>query len=118
VEIPGIGEKMVEKIHQSVATYFEELEAQATAAPAEAAPVEGEAQAVVESVDENVESAEASEAEPAEPAAAETEPAQAAAAAAELPDSEANATAEAAENEGTAAPADTHTDAEKKENSE
>jgi transcription termination/antitermination protein NusA len=121
VEIPGIGEQMVEKIHQSVATYFEELEAQATAAPAEAAPVEGEAQAVVESEGESagdaeiVESAEASE---AEPAAAETEPAQAAAAAAELPDSEANATAEAAENEGTAAPADTHADAEKKENSE
>ena len=31
VEIPGIGEKMVEKIHQSVALYFEELEAQAAA---------------------------------------------------------------------------------------
>ena len=40
VEIPGIGEKMVEKIHQSVALYFEELEAQATAAPAEAAEAE------------------------------------------------------------------------------
>jgi len=37
VEIPGIGEKMVEKIHQSVAAHFEALEAQ----PAEA--VEGEA---------------------------------------------------------------------------
>ena len=44
VEIPGIGEKMVEKIHQSVAAYFEALEAQATAAPAEAAPGEGEAE--------------------------------------------------------------------------
>jgi len=44
VEIPGIGEKMVEKIHQSVAAYFEALEAQATAAPAEAAPSEGEAE--------------------------------------------------------------------------
>ena len=32
VEIPGIGEKMVEKIHQSVAAYFEALELQATAA--------------------------------------------------------------------------------------
>src|SRR5579872_1945040 len=32
VEIPGIGEKMVEKIHQSVAAHFEALEAQATAA--------------------------------------------------------------------------------------
>jgi hypothetical protein len=28
VEIPGIGEKMVEKIHQSVAAYFEALDAQ------------------------------------------------------------------------------------------
>ena len=37
VEIPGIGEKMVEKIHQSVAAYFEALEAQAAEAPAEAA---------------------------------------------------------------------------------
>jgi transcription termination/antitermination protein NusA len=42
VEIPGIGEKMVEKIHQSVALYFEELEAQA-AAGGEVAPVEAEA---------------------------------------------------------------------------
>jgi transcription termination/antitermination protein NusA len=42
VEIPGIGEKMVEKIHQSVALYFEELEAQATAAAAEPAPAETE----------------------------------------------------------------------------
>ena len=33
VEIPGIGEKMVEKIHQSVAAYFEALETAATAAP-------------------------------------------------------------------------------------
>jgi transcription termination/antitermination protein NusA len=41
VEIPGIGEKMVEKIHQSVALYFEELEAQAAAGP-EAAPAESE----------------------------------------------------------------------------
>jgi N utilization substance protein A len=31
VEIPGIGEKMVEKIHQSVAAYFEALESQAVA---------------------------------------------------------------------------------------
>jgi transcription termination/antitermination protein NusA len=48
VEIPGIGEKMVEKIHQSVAAYFEALEAQATAAPAEAAPAEGEAEVAAE----------------------------------------------------------------------
>src|SRR6204780_3071800 len=37
VEIPGIGEKMVEKIHQSVAAYFEALEAQALAAPEQSA---------------------------------------------------------------------------------
>ena len=41
MEIPGIGEKMVDKIHQSVALYFEELEAQAAAGP-EAAPAEPE----------------------------------------------------------------------------
>src|SRR6201987_1319593 len=40
-EIPGIGEKMVEKIHQSVALYFEDLEAQATAG-GEAASIEAE----------------------------------------------------------------------------
>jgi N utilization substance protein A len=33
MEIPGIGEKMVEKVHQSVAAYFEALEAQAVAGP-------------------------------------------------------------------------------------
>jgi Holliday junction resolvasome RuvABC DNA-binding subunit len=51
VEIPGIGEKMVEKIHQSVAAHFEALEA-AAAAPAEEVilPEEGvlEAEAVEE----------------------------------------------------------------------
>src|ERR1700746_3963222 len=41
VEIPGIGEKMVEKIHRSVALYFEDLEAQATAG-GEAASIEAE----------------------------------------------------------------------------
>jgi transcription termination/antitermination protein NusA len=51
VEIPGIGEKMVEKIHQSVAAYFEALETAATAAPdaADAAvAAEGEAVATEE----------------------------------------------------------------------
>jgi hypothetical protein len=38
----------VEKIHQSAAAYFEALEAQATAAPAEVAPVEGEVEVVSE----------------------------------------------------------------------
>jgi N utilization substance protein A len=42
VEIPGIGEKMVEKIHQSVAAYFEALETAATAAPEAAAVAEGD----------------------------------------------------------------------------
>jgi N utilization substance protein A len=42
VEIPGIGEKMVEKIHQSVAAYFEALETAATAAPDAAVAAEGE----------------------------------------------------------------------------
>jgi N utilization substance protein A len=49
VEIPGIGEKMVEKIHQSVALYFEELEAQA-AAGGEAAAAEPEVAAEGEAV--------------------------------------------------------------------
>src|ERR1700751_357168 len=49
VEIPGIGEKMVEKIHQSVALYFEELEAQA-AAGGEAAAAEPEVAPAGESV--------------------------------------------------------------------
>jgi transcription termination/antitermination protein NusA len=42
VEIPGIGEKMVEKIHQSVAAYFEALETAATAAPEAAVAAEGD----------------------------------------------------------------------------
>ena len=42
VEIPGIGEKMVEKIHQSVAAYFEALETAATAPPDAAVAAEGD----------------------------------------------------------------------------
>src|ERR1700759_1530878 len=42
VEIPGIGEKMVEKIHQSVALYFENLEAQAAAPPEAVGVAEGD----------------------------------------------------------------------------
>ena len=48
VEIPGIGEKMVEKIHQSVAAYFEALETAATAAPDAAVSAEGEGVATEE----------------------------------------------------------------------
>jgi transcription termination/antitermination protein NusA len=59
VEIQGIGEKMVEKIHQSVAAYFEALEAQATA-PAEEAveqaieegALEGQVEAAGETTEE------------------------------------------------------------------
>ena len=69
VEIPGIGEKMVEKIHRSVALYFEDLEAQATAG-GEAASIEAEpategegfvaeAEVSVEGSSENVGSVEA-----------------------------------------------------------
>jgi N utilization substance protein A len=53
VEIPGIGEKMVEKIHQSVAAYFEALETAATAAPdapEAAVAAEGEVVATEEAV--------------------------------------------------------------------
>jgi N utilization substance protein A len=78
VEIPGIGEKMVEKIHQSVAAYFEALEAQAVAAaevaPAEAAFAEGEAQAVEQpAVEGEAEAAATAEVVPAEEAFAEGE---------------------------------------------
>jgi N utilization substance protein A len=67
VESPGIGEKMVEKIHQSVVAYFEALDLQATAAPAEeAAPeelaTEGEAKATAEATDEPQEPPESGEA--------------------------------------------------------
>src|SRR6201995_445852 len=42
VEIPGIGEKMVEKIHQSVAAYFEALETAAAAPPEAVGVAEGD----------------------------------------------------------------------------
>ncbi len=62
VEIPGIGEKMVEKIHQSVAAYFEALDAQAVAgseAPA-AEPAAAE-EAPAESAEPSAEASEAPE---------------------------------------------------------
>jgi transcription termination/antitermination protein NusA len=55
VAIPGIGEKMVEKIHQSVTVYFEALDARLAAEAAAAAeasanaPAEGEAASVEDS---------------------------------------------------------------------
>src|ERR1700756_2168753 len=60
VEIPGIGEKMVEKIHRSVALYFEDLEAQATAG-GEAATAESEVAAGGEGIVADTIAAEASE---------------------------------------------------------
>jgi len=47
VEIPGIGEKMVEKIHQSVAAHFEALEAQATAPVEQSTEDEAAAESMV-----------------------------------------------------------------------
>jgi N utilization substance protein A len=48
IEIPGIGEKLVERIHQAVAAYFEAIEAQATS-PVEAAGVAPQASETPES---------------------------------------------------------------------
>src|ERR1700722_10598887 len=56
VEIPGIGEKMVEKIHQSVAAYFVDLEAQQAAEAAGITLPEAAAEEVVS--EEEVASAE------------------------------------------------------------
>ena len=85
VEIPGIGEKMVEKIHQSVAAHFEALETQAAggegeAAAAETGAAEGaeEAAPSQEQAEERSQNAEAAEAE-APPAAKEPRASEAAA---------------------------------------
>ncbi|MGA2511949.1 MAG: helix-hairpin-helix domain-containing protein, partial [Candidatus Acidiferrales bacterium] len=73
VEIPGIGEKMVEKIHQSVAAYFEALDAQATAPIEPSTEDEAAAESMVvveggaESTETAAESTEAAAAETAEP---------------------------------------------------
>ena len=72
VEIPGIGEKMVEKIRQSVAAHFEALEAQASA-PAVPSTEDEAAAESVEAVAE--ETPEAGGAETAAEAEASTEPA-------------------------------------------
>jgi N utilization substance protein A len=106
MEIPGIGEKMVEKIRAAVANYFEMLEAGTAAgesAAVEPAVSETEAAAETESTAEAVESAEpaaetgeAAESETTEAAeqAAETEPTAEAAESAE-PESAAEASEEA-----------------------
>ncbi len=52
VEIPGIGEKMVEKIHQSVAAHFEALEAQAPLRSEVILPEEGVLEAEAGAVEE------------------------------------------------------------------
>jgi len=76
LEIPGIGEKLVEKIHQSVAAYFEALESQPEAgaeAPAEA-PGEASAEAPAEGqpAEETLASEAPAEGEPEAVVAAET----------------------------------------------
>jgi N utilization substance protein A len=55
VEIPGIGEKMVEKIHQSVAAYFEALEAQPIAPIEPSTEDEAAAEAIPEGSETTVE---------------------------------------------------------------
>lgn len=74
MEIPGIGEKMVEKIRLSVASHFENLEAQQAAVPTEPpAPAEAEISAGVpaEAAAETAEAAVEEVAAPAEEMAAE-----------------------------------------------
>jgi N utilization substance protein A len=107
VEIPGIGEKMVEKIHQSVALYFEELEAQA-AGGGEAATAESEVAAEGEGLvaETEVSAEESSENAGSVEAAEETETAEGtqARAAESVEDAEAgpSANVEASETEATA----------------
>ena len=75
LEIPGIGEKMVEKIRVSVEQYFQALELQQTAVPEETAPeilAAEEIAAPVEEVEESAGSATEAEAAVATEASAET----------------------------------------------
>jgi N utilization substance protein A len=61
VEIPGIGEKMVEKIHQSVAAYFEALEAQPIAPIEPSTEDEAAAEAMPEGSEASVETPDTTE---------------------------------------------------------
>jgi len=92
LEIPGIGDKMVEKIRQSVAGHFEAIEAGLSAPPAEAAAVEGaeavEALDAIEELSDAVAEAEQAEGEAGAETAA-TEDAEASAA--EAPSGDATA---------------------------
>ncbi|HYL47482.1 MAG TPA: transcription termination factor NusA [Candidatus Limnocylindrales bacterium] len=112
VEIPGIGEKMVEKIHQAVFAYFKAIEEGATApdvaAPAEAEAAEGETPVVEESA-AAIETEEATKAEESSEPSAEAEAQPEA-----QPEADPAPTAEPAE-EGAAAPEE---NAEKQETSE
>ncbi|HEV2615045.1 MAG TPA: transcription termination factor NusA [Candidatus Acidoferrales bacterium] len=63
LEIPGIGEKMVEKIRISVEQYFQALESQQTAVPEEAAPEIAATEEVATTVEEPASSAPETEAE-------------------------------------------------------
>ncbi len=75
VEIPGIGEKMVEKIHQSVAAYFEALDAQSAAAAEQTVTAEVAEDEAAEATPESSEEAFSSEAESDGSASAQAEPA-------------------------------------------
>ena len=111
VEIQGIGEKMVEKIHQSVAAYFEALESQGAAAAegtegvvAEEGALEGELEATEQLTEEP--NPAALEMTPEEAAAeGEQEALEESAESAEVPDVSAAEEAAAEANEAAAAQA-------------
>src|SRR4029077_12137091 len=95
VEIPGIGEKMVEKIHQSVAAYFEALEA---GAGTEAAAAEGAAEATPEVAEGGAEAGAQASTEEATRQAESTEPIEEAPAEEAKQDESAPAAADGTEN--------------------
>jgi N utilization substance protein A len=76
LEIPGIGEKMVEKIRVSVEQYFQALELQQTAVPEETTPEIATAEETAAAVEAVEESADAAETETAIETEASTETAE------------------------------------------
>jgi N utilization substance protein A len=92
VEIPGIGEKMVEKIHQSVAAYFEALESQAVApvepSTEDEAAAESVAPEAAAAATEAVETAAASETSGSEASSSEASSSEASASSEETPEDE------------------------------
>jgi len=102
LEIPGIGDKMVEKIRQSVAGHFEAIEAGLSAPPADAAAIEGaeavEALDAIEELSEVVAETEQAEAELETVAPEDTE----SSATETQPEEQASAEPNAADNESVA----------------